>query len=203
MTQSSQITVIGAGPYGLSVAAHLRARGIEFRVFGSPMHSWRRLMAAGMFLKSDGFASNLHDPDRRFTLKRFCAENDLPYEAVDFPVPLDTFTNYGLAFQQRFVPDVEDKEVVALDRSPGDGFLLQLDDGETVAARQVVVAVGITYFSHIPAGLAHLPPHTISHSSDHHDLSRFKGRDVSVIGAGASALDLVAALHDAGAEVRL
>jgi len=201
--QSAQVAVVGAGPYGLSIAAHLRARGIEFRIFGSPMHSWRRRMPAGMFLKSDGFASNLHDPDGRFTLKRFCAENGLPYEALDFPVPLDTFTNYGLAFQQRFVPEVEDKAVIALDRSPDHGFLLQLDDGETVAARRVVVAVGIAYFSHITAGLAHLPPDTFSHSSDHHDLSRFKGHDVSVIGGGASALDLVAALHDAGAEVRL
>jgi thioredoxin reductase len=203
MTQSPQVAVIGAGPYGLSIAAHLRARGIEFRIFGSPMHSWRKRMPAGMFLKSDGFASNLHHPDGRFTLKRFCAENGLPYEALDFPVPLDRFTNYGLAFQQRFVPDLEDKEVVALNWSPDHGFLLQLDDGERVAARRVVVAVGIAYFSHIPAGLAHLPPHTFSHSSDHHDLSRFKGHDVSVIGGGASALDLLAVLHDAGAEVRL
>jgi thioredoxin reductase len=203
VTRSTQVAVIGAGPYGLSIAAHLRARSIEFRIFGSPMHTWRRRMPAGMFLKSDGFASNLHDPDGRFTLKRFCAENGLPYEALDFPVPLDTFTNYGLAFQQRFVAEVEDKEVVALDQSTDHGFLLQLDDGEAVVARRVIVAVGIVYFSHIPAGLAHLPPDTFSHSSDHHDLSRFKGNDVSVIGGGASALDLVAMLHDAGAEVRL
>src|SRR5262245_44408563 len=79
MCASVEVAIIGAGPYGLSIAAHLQARGIEFRIFGSPMHSWRTQMPAGMFLKSEGFASSLYDPGGRFTLKRFCAEGGLPY----------------------------------------------------------------------------------------------------------------------------
>jgi cation diffusion facilitator CzcD-associated flavoprotein CzcO len=202
MTQSSHVAVIGAGPYGLSLAAHLRARGIEFRIFGSAMHSWRARMPAGMFLKSEGFASSLSDPDGRFTLKGFCAQNGVAYGDTAFPIPLDTFTAYGLAFQRQLVPDLEDKKVAALDRTPH-GFDIRLDDGERVAARRVVVAVGLDYFPHVPTNLAHLPSEFLSHSSDHYDLSRFKGRDVTVIGGGASALDLVAALHEVGAEVRL
>jgi cation diffusion facilitator CzcD-associated flavoprotein CzcO len=202
MTGSSKVAIIGAGPYGLSIAAHLRARGIDFRIFGSPMHSWRTRMPAGMFLKSEGFASNLYDPTGRFTLKRFCEDNGLPYAAIDVPVPLETFTAYGLAFQRQLVPNVEDRVVVALDRSP-DGFLLRLEQGETVAVRHVVIAVGIAYFPHVPAGFAHLRPDTFSHTSDHHDLSRFKGYDVTVIGGGASALDILASLHEVGSEVRL
>jgi thioredoxin reductase len=202
LTDYSQVAVIGSGPYGLSIAAHLRARGIEFRIFGNPMHSWRTRMPASMFLKSQGFASRLYDPQGRFTLEGFCAETGLPYKDLDWPVPLDTFTSYGLWFQQQLVPNVEDRTVVALDRSP-DGFLLRLDDGEPVAARRVVVAVGMTHFSHMPAGLAHLPLNAVSHSSDHRDFDRFKGCDVSVIGGGASALDIVASLYDVGAEVRL
>jgi thioredoxin reductase len=202
MTQSSLVAVIGAGPYGLSIAAHLRARGIEFRIFGNPMNSWRKRMPAGMFLKSEGFASSLHDPDGCFTLKDFCAKYGHAYGDTAFPVPLNTFTAYGLAFQRRFAPDLEDKAVAALDRLPY-GFDIRLHDGERVLARRVVVAVGVDYFSYVPTNLAHLPPELLSHSSDHHDLSRFKGRDVTVIGSGASALDLMAALHEAGAEVRL
>src|SRR5437899_814013 len=99
MTQSADVAVIGAGPYGLAIAAHLCARGIEFRILGSPMHSWRARMPAGMFLKSEGFGSNLYDPDGRFTLERFCAENGLAYRETVLPVPLETFTAYGLAFQ--------------------------------------------------------------------------------------------------------
>jgi cation diffusion facilitator CzcD-associated flavoprotein CzcO len=56
-----ETAIIGAGPYGLSIAAHFRSRGISFRVFGRPMDSWLRHMPKGMHLKSDGFASNLSD----------------------------------------------------------------------------------------------------------------------------------------------
>jgi Pyridine nucleotide-disulphide oxidoreductase len=202
MAGSSKVAIIGAGPYGLSIAAHLRAHGIDFRIFGIPMYSWRTRMPAGMFLKSEGFASSLHEPAGRFTLERFCAEGGLRYAAKNVPVPLETFTEYGLAFQRQLVPNVEEKVVVGLNQSP-DGFLLRLDDGETVAANRVVVAVGITYFPHVPAGLAHLPSDTFSHTSDHHDLGQFKGADVTVIGGGASALDVGASLHEIGAEVRL
>ena len=43
----TDVAVIGAGPYGLSLAAHLRARGADIRVFGFPMQSWRELYAGG------------------------------------------------------------------------------------------------------------------------------------------------------------
>jgi len=203
MIGSVSVAIIGAGPYGLSIAAHLQARGIEFRIFGRPMHSWRASMPPGMFLKSEGFASRLYDPYGRFTLKRFCAEKGIFYGDTTAPVSLETFVHYGLAFQEQFVPHVEEKMLVNLGRSSHDQYILQFDEGETILAARVVTAVGICYFSHLPAGLAHLPPDTFSHSSEHNDLSRFKGRDVSVIGGGAAALDLVASLHDAGAHVRL
>ena len=58
-----QTAIIGAGPYGLSLAAHLAAAGADFRIFGKPLTSWRDHMPKGMMLKSDGFASNLSAPD--------------------------------------------------------------------------------------------------------------------------------------------
>jgi cation diffusion facilitator CzcD-associated flavoprotein CzcO len=39
--------IIGAGPYGLSVAAHFRAANIPFEIVGKPMASWRPPHAAG------------------------------------------------------------------------------------------------------------------------------------------------------------
>lgn len=203
MTRPLQVAIIGAGPYGLSIAAHLRARGIEHRICGTPMRSWRACMPAGMFLKSEGFASNLYDPDGRFTLQRFCAEKGFAYDEIGLPVPLETFTAYGLAFQRQFVPDVKDKEVVVLERLPDQSYLLRLGDGEAIAARRVVVAAGIGHFAHVPAGIGHLPPGTFSHSCEHHDLDRFRVQKVVVIGGGASALDLLALLHEAGSEVSL
>jgi thioredoxin reductase len=202
MTALSDVVIIGAGPYGLSIGAHLRARGVDFRIFGKPMHSWRTQMPAGMLLKSEAFASSLYDPDGAWTLKKFCVERGVAYRDYGSAVPVETFVDYGLSFQERLVPEVEDRTVVGFDRANAD-FQIRLDGGETVAARRVVVAIGSAHFRYVPSSLAHLPPELLSHSCDHHDLGRFKGRDVCVIGGGASALDLVASLQRAGAEVRL
>ena len=202
VTDFCPVAIIGAGPYGLSIAAHLHAHGVEFRIFGAPMYSWQVQMLAGMHLKSHGFASNLFDPQRRCTLKRFCSENALPYSDYGLPVSLETFIAYGLSFQKQFVPEVDNRAVIAVEQCP-EGFLLRLDDGGGVTARRVIVAVGASYFRYVPETLSHLSPDLMSHSSDHHELSQFKGRDVSVLGAGASALDLVALLHGVGATVRL
>ena len=141
--------IIGTGPYGLSIAAHFRRHGIPFRIFGRPMDSWLNHMPKGMLLKSDGFASNLYDPESEYTLGHFCAERGIEYADTGIPVRLDTFNAYGLAFQSRMVPELEDKLVVGVDQV-AQGFSLRLEDGETVAAQQVVLAVGITHFEHIP-----------------------------------------------------
>src|ERR1700686_1548261 len=93
--------IIGAGPYGLSVAAHLRRKGIPFRIFGRPMDSWRAHMPKGMLLKFEGFASNIYDPDGDFTLADFCAEKGIEYRDSGLPVSLETFAAYGLAFRDR------------------------------------------------------------------------------------------------------
>lgn len=198
---STEIAVVGAGPYGLSVAAHLRRHGREFRIFGTPMQSWRA-MPVGMYLKSEGCASSLSDPTGAYTLGAHCRQHDLGYGDYGVPVPLDTFFQYGLAFQQRLVPEVEDTQVVGLDRTP-DGYELHTADGEAVTARRVVVAVGITHFAYVPQQLARLPEELVSHTSQHRDLGRFAGRDVTVIGGGQSALETAALAHEQGANVRV
>src|SRR6266478_2450242 len=106
------VAIVGTGPYGLSVAAHFRQHRISFRIFGRPMDSWVSHMPKGMMLKSDGFASDIYDPNRDFTLKHFCAERGIEYADSGIPVRLDTFAAYGLAFGRRMVPELEDRMVV-------------------------------------------------------------------------------------------
>jgi thioredoxin reductase len=198
----ADVVIIGAGPYGLSVAAHLASSGVRFRIFGQPMSIWQKHMPKGMRLKSEGFASSLSDPRSQFTLRHYCEQEGIKYADVGDPVRLETFIAYGLAFQKRFVPNLEEKLVTSLKESPV-GFELELEDGEKVLARRVVVAVGISYYPYLPAILAGLPKDAVSHSAAHSDLAAFKGRSVAVVGAGGSALDLAALLHEIGASVQV
>jgi len=200
--KTCEVAIIGAGPYGLSIAAHLKARQVDFRIFGNPMHTWRNHMPEGMRLKSEGFASFLYDPGSKFTLADYCKERGIPYADLGFPVPLEIFVAYGLEFQKRFVPELENKYVDSVRLSSG-GFHLSLADGEVVTARKIVVAAGISHFAYIPPILSALPYDFVSHSSQHSSLNSFMGRQIIVVGAGASALDLAALLHQTGALVQL
>ncbi|QNI33072.1 NAD(P)-binding domain-containing protein [Alloacidobacterium dinghuense] len=196
------VVVIGAGPYGLSIAAHLAQTSLSFRIFGTPMKIWRDHMPQGMLLKSEGFASSLYDPGSTFTLRHYCQETRRPYADIGSPVPLETFVAYGLEFRNRFVPKLEETHITSV-RSIDGGFELATADGQIVNARRVVVATGITSFAYVPPELAELPRELVTHSSEHQDLSGFKRRRVAVLGAGASALELAALLHEDGARVEL
>ncbi|MFI9233835.1 FAD-dependent oxidoreductase [Streptomyces rimosus] len=202
---NTPVAVIGAGPYGLSTAAHLRARGVPVRVFGRPMVSWREHMPAGMLLKSTPMASSIDTPQAGHSLRDFCdAVGERRYESDWDIIPVETFVRYGDWFQQRLVPDLEQVRVVSADRRAG-GFEVKLDSGEQFRARAVVVATGLTGFARLPRELAAAVPDgpsptgPVSHSSQHHDLSVFAGRDVVVIGAGQSALESAVLLAENGA----
>ena len=200
--KSCDVIIIGAGPYGLSLAAHLRARNVNFRIFGRPMQTWLEQMPKGMRLKSEGFASSLFDPESTFTLADYCREKALPYADTGLPVALEVFTAYGLEFQKRFVPELKDKLVVALRRT-NEGYQVTLEDGEVVAARKVVMAVGLSHYDFIPPVLSGIPKTHVTHSSRHRTLDPFKGREVIIVGAGASAWDMAALLHQTGARVQV
>src|SRR5665213_2742540 len=163
---TTDIVVIGAGPYGLSLAAHMRNGGKSVRIFGSPMDSWAHHMPQGMHLKSEGFASDLYDPQAELTLKAYCATRNIPYADIGLPVAIETFIAYGLEFQRRFVPELENAQVTALTQSAG-GFELITSRGETLRARRVVLATGIVNFAYLPPVLAAIAGPQVSHSSQH------------------------------------
>jgi len=200
MQSQSNVAIVGAGPYGLSVAAHLRAMGINFRIFGKPMFTWSEQMPKGMTLKSDGFASSLSDADGTHTIGAFCKQQGIHYDDTRVPVSLDTFVAYGQSFQKHLVPDIEETLVSKIEKTPS-GFRLHLEDGSTALADRIVLAIGISYFQYTPEVFAHLPAEYLSHSAAHRDPSKLRGRNVAVIGSGASALDLATLMHENGTDV--
>ncbi len=202
MSDMIDVAIVGAGPYGLSLAAHLRAAGVNYRHFGIPMRLWRGSMPEGMFLKSQGFASNLSDPDGTHTLEAFCKTTGHPYASYGLPVSLENFLNYGQWFQSELDLKVEEVLVTGIVRRAG-GFEVTQADGEQVTARRVVVAIGVEHFAYVPKPLSELPSALVTHSSAHTDLAAFRGQEVIVVGAGQSALETAALLHENGASVQV
>lgn len=200
MLSSCEVAIVGAGPYGLSIAAHLRARGIDYRIFGVPMQTWRNAMPRGMCLKSEAHASSLSGPDPNWAFERYCSSNGMSEIVKSTPVPLATFVKYGIDFQRTFVPDLEETMVVAL-TSASHAYELLLATGERVRAKRVVLALGTTYFKRVPPFFAALPADRTSHASDYDDLGVLAGREVVVIGGGQSALETAALASEAGARV--
>jgi FAD-dependent urate hydroxylase len=195
----SDVVVIGAGPYGLSAAAHLNANGVNVRVFGETMSFWDRHMPEGMCLRSPWEASQLSDPTRSLTIDAFQTATGLP---VSRPVPIERFVGYGRWFQSHAVPNLEERKVAEVEKDTA-GFRVVLTDGEVVRCGRVVVAGGIGPFAARPPQFMGIPRDLASHSSEQRNLGRFRGQRVVVIGGGQSALESAALLHERQAEVEL
>ncbi|MDO8432673.1 MAG: NAD(P)-binding domain-containing protein [Candidatus Binatus sp.] len=197
MSSRSDVAIIGAGPYGLSAAAHLRAAGVEARVFGRTMDFWEGHMPAGMRLRSSWDASHISDPQRRLTLENYQCANRVK---LDTPLPLSGFIDYGRWFQREAAPDADPRRVHLVERD-ANCFRLRLEDGELIEARRVVIATGILPFAYRPPEFDEIPCTLASHSCNHRDLAAFAGRKVTVVGGGQSALESAALLAEAGAQV--
>ena len=198
-TKHCNVTVVGAGPYGLSMAAYLRAAGVEARIFGEPMSFWEKQMPVGMCLRSNWGASHIADPQNELTLDAYCRENG---NHVGKPIPIERFIDYGRWFQRKAVPTVERKAVVEI-AAGANGFELRLGDGEQFVSRKVILATGISNFTSRPKEFSAIPSALASHTSEHSDLRKFRGQRVAIIGGGQSALESAALLKEGGAEAEV
>lgn len=200
-SRNGSFAVVGAGPYGLAVASHLRAAGADVRIFGKVMDFWHNQMPIGMKLRSPLTGSSISDPQRNLSLDRFAAVQG---RTLAKSLPLEEFVDYGRWFQREALPDLDPRNVVDIERG-GDGFSITLEDGERLAFSAVVVATGIGSFPRRPAAFATVPDERVSHTSDrtNRDLARFAGKRVIVVGSGQSALESAALLYESGAEVEV
>lgn len=210
-SQDVGAVIIGAGPYGLAAAAHLKEKGVEHRSFGTPMSGWIDHMPIGMFLKSTARDSSIGSPHTNTGIGAWCADAGVdPYDrnGGETPIPVTEFIEYGRWFQQRDVPALEQERVTGVARL-GSGFEVELASGERIRSATALIAIGTAPFAYLPPELGAGRRETgfqggrISHSGDHHDLSAFTGQTVAVIGRGQSALETAVLLRESGAAVHL
>jgi thioredoxin reductase len=196
---TSSVVVVGAGPHGLATAANLEALGIDVTVFGEPMSFWQRHMPRGMLLKSNWRGSHIAHPDGSRMLDNYerSVGTTLPK-----PIPVERFIEYGRWFGEQLASPIDRRMVTSVEPR-ADGFWVRLADGERMESRHVVVAAGVEPFAQRPRQFAELPYELVTHSFDWDNLAQFEGRRVAVIGAGQSALESAALLHEHGAEVEI
>lgn len=198
MSHKRPTVVIGAGPYGLSIAAHLRAENIPTLIFGKPMEFWKK-MPARMNLKSFWSAVSLSAPGKKYSIDEYAA---LVGAREQQPIPLPFFLDYCRWFQEQAVPDIDETYVQRLSHD-GEIFHLKMEDGREIEASQIVVATGIAPFANIPEFARDLPPSLAAHTQEYTDLTPFRGKNVAMVGRGQSALEYAALLHEAGATVEV
>ncbi|HYT35895.1 MAG TPA: FAD/NAD(P)-binding protein, partial [Ktedonobacteraceae bacterium] len=113
LKQRDSTVVIGGGPYGLSVAAHLRARNVAVRIFGKPMEFWQK-MPSKMNLKSFWSAASLSAPGGTYSLNHYAAATGTHEQR---PIPLTYFLDYCRWFQEHNVPEIDPTFVQSLRRT--------------------------------------------------------------------------------------
>jgi FAD-dependent urate hydroxylase len=193
------ITIIGAGPYGLSAASYLKQAGFSVRAFGEPMAFWAETMPEGMLLRSPRVASTIADPADALTLESYETATNTPPAK---PVPLTTFVSYGRWFEQQLGGVVDRRNVNRVAKDNGH-FELTLADGAKVSSHRLVVAAGVGAFQAKPTTFSELPAQSVSHCYEGRKVREFAGKRVAVIGAGQSALESAAILSENGADVEV
>ncbi len=199
---NDEILIIGAGPFGLSISAHLGGLGVGHRIVGRPMDTWKAHMPVGMNLRSEPYGSDMSSPKAGYDVAAYCRLRGLDYVDRLGPLSGARFLDYADWYTEQLVPDVSDVTVTEITAVDG-GFKVAFADAESLTTRQVVVATGVLPYATVPDELSGLPSELVSHTADHHDLDRFQGRRVAVVGAGQSALETAALLHEAGADTQV
>ncbi|WP_420151137.1 NAD(P)-binding domain-containing protein [Spirosoma sp.] len=188
--------IVGAGPFGLGLAAYLQRRGYDYQLVGKPMEFWKEHMPQGMLLRSN--ANWYLDPDHKWTIDTFLRLHD-PVRSPTAPISREQYIAYVDWFRQQARIPVVPAYVERLGYDTG-LFTAELANGHTIQAQNVVVATGFEHFAYYPPELvALLPAGHFQHSCDAVTMSAYRNKRVLVIGGRQSAFESAALLREAGA----
>ena len=198
-TTTTDLLIVGAGPFGLGMAAHARHLGIDHIVVGEPMQFWRAHMPEGMYLRS---ACDWHlDAQDEDTIEAFLRTQQLTPRDVE-PLSLARYLEYVRWFQTRKRIEPWPVVVERLDAIEGGNGRLRatLTDGAAISAARVVLALGFAPFANVPEDLAHvLPPDSFQHTCGLVDFTAVRGQRCLIVGGRQSAFEWAALMSEAGA----
>ena len=197
--RNTDLLIIGAGPFGLAMAAYAQHLGIDHVIAGKAMDFWQANMPKGMYLRS---ACDWHlDPMNQATIEAYL-DTMGPAPADVEPLSLDFYLGYTRWFQAQKQIDAAPVFVQRLDthNENGGGFRATLADGGSIRARYVVVALGFKHFKHVPEDLRPLlPAGRFEHTCDLVDFTTLSGKRCLIIGGRQSAFEWTALIREAGA----
>jgi cation diffusion facilitator CzcD-associated flavoprotein CzcO len=200
MAKHLPLLIIGAGPYGLTMAAYAQQKNLEYMAIGKTMDFWRSNMPKGMVLRS---ACDWHyDPFDEDTFECYLETRNLKPVDVE-PLALDVYLSYVDWFVAQKKIEVLPAWIQQLNYVSGASpyFEAVLHAGETLTAMNVVLALGFRYFKNVPEPYsAMFPPGRFTHTCDLVDLAPFKGKRVLIIGGRQSAFEWAALLNEQGAD---
>ena len=195
--RGTDLLIVGAGPYGLALAAYAGHLGIDHMVAGKPMAFWRDHMPDGMYLRS---ASDWHlDPQNIDTIEAYAATQGLTTTDIE-PLSRDFYLDYAAWLQRRKGIEPLTDPILQIDHAPDGAFRADLASGDTIRARRVVLAMGFGAFKHVPDDLAAiLPPGRFGHACYEVAFPAYAGKRVIIVGGRQSAYEWAALLREAGA----
>ncbi|QFT88168.1 Thioredoxin reductase [Bacillus sp. THAF10] len=193
------VIIIGAGPFGISLASHVVSHELSYKLFGYPMDFWKNQMPQDMFIRTPHEFVSLSDAKDEWTVQNFAKETGT--ELVT-PLPRPVFVAYANWFAKKSGIEFTN-EKVKLVHNNGNYYEVISESGDRYLTKNVIVATGVEHYQYLPNFLKDLPSHYVSHTSGYTDFSRFKDSKVVVMGSGQSAWEAAGLLHREGAEVEL
>jgi thioredoxin reductase len=190
------LLIVGAGPFGLSMAAYAKYNNLDHLVIGKPLSFWKENMPKGMFLRS---GRDWHlCPQGIYTIDKYLETKELKPEDVE-PLSLDFYLSYTEWFQEQIKVQIQESLAQRLDHL-NNQFVATLDDGQTITASNALLAIGFRYFKNVPTELAEIiPPKRFSHTCDFVNFDSLMGKRCLIIGGRQSAYEWAALINETGA----
>ena len=207
------VLIVGGGQGGIAIAANLLQNrvGNILVVDDSPAGQegiWRRFAR----MKTLRTAKTVTGPDLGIPNLTFQAWFEAQFGAEAFEalgkIEKGQWQDYiGWIAKMLSIPVRNETRLVGVEPRHGLLAVRLIESGRerTVLARKLVLAMGIESSGQwwMPPEIEALPQHLRAHTADEIDFAALAGRQVVVIGAGASAFDNAATALEAGAKVTL